>query len=102
MPRASSVSIPRDSGDIIIDGKRAEIRSPRDAVQAGIALVTEDRQISGLALRLPIADNVTLANVERISRFGFLDLQAREPRIGGAGNKDAAQGRVARAASPGR
>jgi ABC-type sugar transport system ATPase subunit len=43
-------------------------------VKAGIALVTEDRQISGLALRLPIAANVTMANVERISRFGVLNL----------------------------
>jgi ABC-type sugar transport system ATPase subunit len=68
-----------DSGDIIIKGKRAEIRSPRDAVQAGIALITEDRQISGLALGLPIADNVTMANVERISRFGILD-RKRENR----------------------
>jgi ribose transport system ATP-binding protein len=53
------------------------IRSPRDAVRAGIALVTEDRQISGLALRLPIAVNVTMANAERISRFGVLDLKAQ-------------------------
>ncbi len=65
---------PIDSGQILIDGKPARIASPRDAVKAGIALVTEDRQISGLALRLPIATNVTMANVERISRFGFLDL----------------------------
>ena len=43
-------------------------------MKAGIALVTEDRQISGLALRLPIATNMTMANVERISRMGFLDL----------------------------
>jgi len=63
-----------DSGQVLINGAPARIGSPRDAVKAGIALVTEDRQISGLALRLPIAANVTMANVERISRFGFLDL----------------------------
>ena len=66
-----------DGGEILVGGQRAQIRSPRDAVKAGIALVTEDRQISGLALRLPIAANITLANVERISRFGFLDLKAQ-------------------------
>ncbi len=64
-----------DSGEVMVQGKPARIRSPRDAVSAGIALVTEDRQISGLALRLPIGYNVTLANVERISRMGFLDLK---------------------------
>jgi ABC-type sugar transport system ATPase subunit len=44
-------------------------------VKAGIALVTEDRQITGLALQLPIAVNTTMANVEEISRLGFLDLE---------------------------
>ncbi len=65
---------PIDSGEILVNGSPARIASPRDAVKAGIALVTEDRQISGLALRLPIATNITMANVERISRFGFLRL----------------------------
>jgi ribose transport system ATP-binding protein len=66
-----------DAGELLIHGKPARIASPRDAVKAGVALVTEDRQVSGLALRLPIAANVTMANVERISRFGFLDLTAQ-------------------------
>jgi ribose transport system ATP-binding protein len=66
---------PIDSGEVLVHGKQAKIREPRDAVKAGIALVTEDRQISGLALRLPIGANVTMANVERISRFGVLNLK---------------------------
>ncbi len=65
---------PLDSGEIFINGRPVRIGSPRDAVKNGIALVTEDRQISGLALRLPIGTNVTMANVERISSFGFLNL----------------------------
>ncbi len=65
------------SGEIKVAGQAARIRSPRDAVKVGIALVTEDRQVSGLALGLPIAANMTLANVERISTFGFLDLKAQ-------------------------
>ncbi|MCL5746645.1 MAG: ATP-binding cassette domain-containing protein, partial [Acidobacteria bacterium] len=44
----------------------------------GIALVTEDRQKTGLALRLPIAHNLTLANVPAISRFGVLDGAAQK------------------------
>ncbi len=78
---------PIDSGEILIKGKTARIRTPRDAVKQGIALVTEDRQISGLALRLPIAANVTMANVERISRFGFLDLKAQNRFATGLGQK---------------
>jgi len=62
------------SGRMVVAGRPVEVRSPRAAVAAGIALVTEDRQKTGLALRLPIAMNVTLANVGAISRSGFLDL----------------------------
>jgi ABC-type sugar transport system ATPase subunit len=68
---------PIDSGHVAIDGRAVQIRSPREAVADGVALVTEDRQRTGLALRLPIAVNVTLANVKAISRLGFLDLSAQ-------------------------
>jgi ABC-type sugar transport system ATPase subunit len=64
-----------ESGRVLVDGKPVRIDSPRTAVKAGIALVTEDRQITGLALQLPISINTTMANVERISRFGFLNLE---------------------------
>jgi ABC-type sugar transport system ATPase subunit len=66
-----------DSGKVWVCGREVQIASPKEAVKAGIALVTEDRQITGLALRLPIAHNVTLANVPAISRFGFLDAGAQ-------------------------
>ena len=44
-------------------------------MKAGIALVTEDRQITGLATKLPVAFNMTLANTDGISRWGVLDLE---------------------------
>ncbi len=64
---------PIDSGKVFVCGREARIGSPQEAVKAGLALVTEDRQYTGLALRLPIGRNITLANVPGISRFGFLD-----------------------------
>jgi ribose transport system ATP-binding protein len=70
---------PIDHGSIRIGGRPAHIRSPREAVKAGIALVPEDRQHTGLAIRLPIGHNMTIANLEGVSRFGFLKLkQERE------------------------
>ncbi len=63
---------PVDSGEVLLHGTPLNARTPREAVQAGVALITEDRQISGLALRMSIGDNVTMANVERISNFGVL------------------------------
>jgi ABC-type sugar transport system ATPase subunit len=71
---------PIDSGTVFISGKPARIRSPREAVDAGIALVTEDRQKTGLALRLPISNNVTMANVAAVSHLSVLDLGA-ETRV---------------------
>jgi ABC-type sugar transport system ATPase subunit len=65
---------PIDSGEVLLDGHSLRVRSPEDAVKAGIALVTEDRQITGLATKLPVAFNLTLANTNGISRWGLLDL----------------------------
>jgi ABC-type sugar transport system ATPase subunit len=67
---------PLDAGRVFVAGRETRIGSPRDAVRAGMALVTEDRQRSGLCLRLPIAHNLTLANVPAISRASLLDLAA--------------------------
>ena len=64
---------PIDSGRVLVCGREVHVKSPQEAVDAGIALITEDRQVTGLALRLSIAHNITLANVRRISRFGVLD-----------------------------
>ena len=57
---------PAPPGSIAVNGEPREIRSPRDAVEAGIALVTEDRQETGLAVRLPVRTNMTLANLDEV------------------------------------
>jgi len=59
-------------GEVYVEGRRVQIRSPRDATAVGIALVPEDRQRSGLALRLPIRANITLTHLSSVSRFGLL------------------------------
>jgi ABC-type sugar transport system ATPase subunit len=64
-----------DSGEILLEGHPLRVRSPEEAVKAGIALVTEDRQVTGLATKLPVAFNMTLANIDGISRWGLLDLE---------------------------
>jgi len=57
---------PEESGTIAVNGKPVDIRSPNDAVTAGIALVTEDRQRTGLAIDLSIRTNTTLANLDAL------------------------------------
>ena len=61
-----------DSGLIEIDGVPVALDSPRDAVNRGIALIPEDRQRTGLALGLPIGQNMTLAGLDGLSQAGFL------------------------------
>lgn len=69
-----------DEGTVQISGQAMRIRSPRDAVQAGVALIPEDRQHDGLATALPISHNLTMASLSAVCRFGFLNSQA-EARI---------------------
>lgn len=57
---------PADTGEIAVNGKRVEIRSPQDAVAIGIAYVPEDRRRHGVILEMPIAGNMTMAIHRRI------------------------------------
>jgi ribose transport system ATP-binding protein len=50
-----------DSGEILLNGKRARIRSPHDAVRRGIGYLSEDRKRYGLALGLDVETNMVLA-----------------------------------------
>jgi ABC-type sugar transport system ATPase subunit len=58
-------------GVLRVDGKRVSVRSPRGAVAAGIALVTEDRKALGLQPWMSTAWNITLPVVEGNSRVGI-------------------------------
>ena len=69
---------PIETGRVFVDGREVRIRSPRDAVAAGIALIPEDRQRAGLARALPIGHNMTIASLDRVSHYGFLDAAAEQ------------------------
>lgn len=66
-----------DTGDIVIHGAERAIKSPRHAIRAGLAFLTEDRKSQGLILTLSVAENISLATLPSFSRFGFL-LRNRE------------------------
>ena len=63
------------SGSISVAGQPVRIRSPRDAVRAGVALIPEDRQRTGLATGLPLGYNLTMASLPLVSNLGFLRLE---------------------------
>ncbi|MGH7950538.1 MAG: sugar ABC transporter ATP-binding protein [Limisphaerales bacterium] len=52
---------PADSGDIFLRGEKVKIQSPREALAHGVAYVPEDRRRHGVVLKMPIAQNMTMA-----------------------------------------
>jgi monosaccharide-transporting ATPase len=69
-----------DAGSIAVDGRPRRIRSPRDAVRAGLALVTEDRKSEGIVPALSVRDNILLAALPLFARLGVLD-PGRQRRV---------------------
>jgi simple sugar transport system ATP-binding protein len=61
------------SGDVFLNGNKVKISSPIMAQKLHIGYVPEDRLTEGLCLRQPIANNITLASLKRLSnRFGLI------------------------------
>ncbi len=62
----------RAQGDLLLDGKPVRIRTPRDAIRRGIAMVTNDRKANGLVLSASITENITLADLDRVAKNGWI------------------------------
>ena len=71
------------SGEILINGRPARVRSPRAAKSArtGMALIPEDRKTEGLMLPMSVRDNLSMSALGQLSRFGIIDRQAETSAI---------------------
>ena len=71
------------SGDVLVDGKRVEIGSPRQAKAAaiGMALIPEDRKTEGLMLPMSVRDNLAFAAMDNFQRGGRIDAVAEAKAI---------------------
>ena len=58
---------PKESGEIIVNGKEVKINNVADAIKAGIVLAPEDRKRDGLCTKLPIRENIGLPNLDWMS-----------------------------------
>lgn len=67
----------REAGTITLDGEELSINSPRDAIAAGICLLTEDRKGQGLILNQSVLENFGLPNLSRFTTGGLIN-QRRE------------------------
>ncbi|WP_167484259.1 sugar ABC transporter ATP-binding protein [Mesorhizobium tamadayense] len=61
-----------DRGEIRIRGKAVALRSPREAIRAGIGFMPADRKGEGLVLPMSVGDNLGMAILRRLGRFGLL------------------------------
>jgi len=70
-------------GEVRLDGKPVQVRSPRAAKrrEIGIALVPEDRKTDGLMLPMSVRDNLGFAALERMSRAGVIDGDAEAKAV---------------------
>lgn len=73
MVRAIFGADPTDGGRLFLEEEQVQINGPGEAIDRGIGFVTEDRRNEGLALDLSLKDNVTLANLNRFLKFGWVD-----------------------------
>lgn len=62
-----------EAGTISLDGKTLNIRSPQDAIKAGICLLTEDRKTQGLVLCRSVRENFGLPNLKELSTAGIVN-----------------------------
>jgi len=72
-----------DAGEIRVAGQPVAITSPRDAIRAGMGLVTENRKEQGLFLIMAVRENVTAASLGRITRWDFIQFGAERRLVGG-------------------
>ena len=70
-----------DSGDILLNGEKLKIKAPRDAIDAGLMYISEDRKEDGMVLELPIETNITLTTVGRYAKCGFIDKKKERAAI---------------------
>jgi ABC-type sugar transport system ATPase subunit len=72
---------PRTAGKVFLDGKEVRIRSPREAVEHGIAYVPEDRKTQALILPMSVRENLTMAIHRTLLRFRVFLSSRREAAV---------------------
>ena len=69
---------PPDSGSIYLNGKKVSFNSPGDAIKHGIALITEDRKITGLNLKTTVNNNISIVSLKELTKFGSVIDKVKE------------------------
>jgi len=63
---------PKDEGRIFLEGKEISVSSPREAIDLGIGLLTEDRNKYGLIMQMNVRENISLSNLRQVAGRFFI------------------------------
>ncbi|MCI6042664.1 sugar ABC transporter ATP-binding protein [bacterium] len=64
---------PKTGGEIFLNGKKADIKNPKKAIKNKIALITEDRKLTGLNLIASVKENISIVSLSKMSKKGIID-----------------------------
>ncbi len=71
----------RKTGEIFLEGKKIENRSPKEAMDNGIVLVPEDRKMQGILSNLSVSGNINIALMDQnANRLGIIDPERKRKR----------------------
>jgi len=71
------------SGEILVNGSLKKIKSPPDAIAAGIALVPEDRKLQGLILNQTVRSNISITVLQKLQQWGLMLSKSKEKELAG-------------------
>ncbi|NBH33559.1 sugar ABC transporter ATP-binding protein [Clostridiaceae bacterium] len=67
-----------DDGEVFWWGEPANIHSPSDAIKKGMGFCTEDRKVEGIVPHLSVKENMTIALLPKLNRFGFIKFKEQD------------------------
>jgi ribose transport system ATP-binding protein len=70
-----------DEGKVYLEGRALDVRSPGDAIDAGLAFLTEDRKAEGIIPELSVRENLTLAALPEMSRLGIVSRARQDEAV---------------------
>ncbi len=69
------------AGEVRVDGKRVAIASPKDAIAAGMALVSDDRKLKGLNLEATVGENIGLLRLPAFATLGVINARREQAEV---------------------
>jgi len=78
--KAVAGALPLDAGSVSVAGDAVRRGSTSAALKAGVALLSEDRKVEGIIPNLSVRENIVLAALPRLSRFGLVS-RARQDKV---------------------